>query len=72
MQPELEVDDDSEVAAAAAKTPEQVGVLIGGRAHDVAVRSDDGTAHDVVAGETVLARQPAHTAAQRQPADAGM
>jgi hypothetical protein len=42
------------------------------RAHDVAVRGDDGAGHDVVAGQTVLARQPAHTAAQRQPADAGM
>ena len=72
MQPELELDDDSEVAATAAQAPEQVGVLIGGRAHDVAVRGDDGAGHDVVAGETVLACQPAHAAAQRQPADAGV
>ena len=72
MQPELELDDDSEVAATAAQAPEQVGVLIGGRAHDVAVRGDDGAGHDVVAGETVLAGQPAHAAAQRQPADAGV
>src|SRR5215472_7969256 len=72
MQPELELDDDSEVATTAAQAPEQVGVLIGGRAHDVAVRSDDGAGNDVVAGETVLARQPAHAAAQRKPADAGV
>src|SRR6202043_458635 len=72
MQPELELGDDSEVAATAAQAPEQVGMRIGGRAHDVAVRGDDGAGHDVVAGETILAREPAHTAAQRQPADAGM
>ena len=48
------------------------GCSIGGRAHDVAVRGDDGEGHDVVAGEPVLAGQPAHAAAQRQPADAGV
>jgi hypothetical protein len=72
VQPELELDDDSEVAATAAQPPEQVGVFIGGRTHDVAVRGDDGVGPDVVAGEAVLARQPAHAAAQRQPADAGV
>src|SRR5262245_66219761 len=70
MQPEVELDNDSEIAAAAAQPPEQVGMLIGGRAHDVAVRGDDGAGHDVVTRETVLARQPAHAAAQCQPADA--
>src|SRR5260370_41139241 len=68
MQPELELDDDSEVAATAAQAPEQVGGLIGGRAHDVAARSDDGAGHDVVAGETLPARQPAPAAAPCQPA----
>src|SRR5260370_15230254 len=72
MQPELELDDDSEVAATAAQAPEQVGVLIGGRAHDVAVRGDDGAGHDVVAGETLPARPPANAAAQCQAADAGV
>ena len=72
MQSELELDDDSEVAATAAQTPEQVGVLIGGRAHGIAVRGDDGVGHAVGAGEPVLARQPAHAAAQCQPAGAGV
>src|SRR5262249_50965266 len=60
------------VAPTTAQTPEQVGVLVGGCAHDVAVRGDDRIGHDVVAGEAMLARQPAHAAAQCQPADAGV
>ena len=38
---ELELGDDAEVAAAAAQAPEQVGVLVGARAHDAPVRGDD-------------------------------
>jgi hypothetical protein len=59
VQPELEPGDDAEVAAAAAQAPVQVGMLH--RAGD-----------DVVAGHAALAGQPAHAAAQRQAADAGV
>src|SRR5438093_1436238 len=38
MQPELELGDDAEVAASAAKAPEEVGILVGARAHELAVR----------------------------------
>jgi hypothetical protein len=47
-------------------------VLIGGCAHQLTVRGDDGARHDVVAREAVPASQPAHPATERQPADPGV
>ena len=71
MQFELELRDDAEVAAAAAQAPEQVGVLGLGRVDEPAVCGDDVGADEVVAGEAVLAHQPADAAAEREAADAG-
>jgi hypothetical protein len=62
VKPELELDHDAEVAAAPPQSPEQVGVLFGRGTYDIAVGSDNCAGHHVVAGEAVLARQPAHTA----------
>ena len=71
MERELERRHDAEGAAAAAQRPQQVGVLVGGRAHDRAVPRHQLGGEQVVAGQAVLALQPARAAAQRQPGDAG-
>jgi hypothetical protein len=62
---------DAEVAAAAAKTPEQVRILVRTRVNDVAVRSDHLGSHQVVARQPVLCGQVADAAAKREPGDAG-
>lgn len=72
MQAELEVRDDSEVAASAAQSPEQVGVLVGCGPHERAVSGDDLERLDVVTGQTVLAGEPAVAAAEGEAADAGV
>ena len=49
----------------------QVGVLVCARADEPPVGGDDVGADEVVAGEAVLAHQPADAAAEREAADAG-
>ena len=71
-EPELELGDHAEVPAPAAQPPEQLGVLLGRGADDLAGRRDHLERHHVVAGQAVLAGQPAHPAAQGQAADPGM
>ena len=66
MQEELERRDDAEVAAAAAQRPEQVRVLLGGRPDQLALRGHQLGRDQVVAGEAVLAPQPADAAAERE------
>src|SRR5690606_19485251 len=63
--------DDAEVAAAAAQRPQQVGVLVGVGADDAPVGGDQLGREQVVAGEAVLALQPAGAAAHREAGDAG-
>ena len=70
MQAELEVRHDAEIAAAAADGPEQVGVLVGGSAYSLAAGSDDVRRDEIVDGQSVLARQPAETAAEGQARNA--
>jgi hypothetical protein len=70
MQGELERAHDAEVAAAAAQRPEQVGVLGGRRPDEPAVRRDDRRCDEVVAGQAVLALEPAGATAQREAGDA--
>ena len=72
VRPEGEAGDDPEVAAAAPERPEEVRVLVGAGADDAAVGGDELEAADVVAGEPVLAHEPADAAAERQPGDAGL
>ena len=71
VQPEEERRDDAEVAAAAADRPEEVGVLVGARAHALAAREHDLRLEQVVDREPALAGQVAEAAAEREAADAG-
>ena len=71
MQLQFELRDDAEVASASAKAPEQVRVLGLGRVDEAAVCGDEVGCDEVVAGEAVLAHQPADAAAEREAADAG-
>src|SRR4051812_8183784 len=72
VQRELELGDHTEVAAAPADRPEQVGMLLGGGADTATVRQDHGGGDQVVATQPELFGQPAHAAAECQPADAGV
>ena len=66
----LERRDDAEVAAAAAKAPEQIGVLALARVDEAAVGRHHVGRKQVVARESVHAHQPADAAAKRQPGNA--
>ena len=59
VQRELDRGDDAEVAAAAAQRPEQVGVLVGGGADELAARGHELDGEHVVGREAVLALEPA-------------
>ena len=72
MQAVFERGYDAEVAAATAKGPEQVRVLVGGGAQHLALRGHHFEGQHIVAGEPVLPCKPAHAAAQRQACDAGL
>jgi hypothetical protein len=72
MQPEFEFGDDPEVAAAAAQSPVEIGVLHRACMDDLALRRDHLERHDVVAGKPVLSGQPAHAAAEGEATDSGM
>ena len=72
VEPELERGDDAEVGACAAEPPEQVRVLVLGGAHDPAVRRDELDREQVVDRQAVLALEPAHAAAEREPGDPGV
>src|SRR5581483_3280640 len=69
VEPELELGDDAEVAAPAPERPEEVGILGRRRTQDIAPGRDDLGDEEVVDGQAGLARQPAHPAAEREPAD---
>src|SRR3989440_6065791 len=70
MEPEGEVDDDAEVPAAAAESPEEVGVLLLARRDDIAVSRDHCGTEQVVERESVRRRQVPDAAAQRQAGNA--
>ena len=72
VQPELELGHDAEVAAAAAQAPEQLGLAGIVDADPLARGRDQLERLHVVARQPVLAGEPAHAAAERQPADAGV
>ncbi len=72
VQREPERADDAEVPAAASQRPEEVGVVVGRRPHDVARRGDHLGLDEVVDGEPVLAHEPPDAAAQAEAADAGV
>ena len=66
---ELELRDHAEVAAAAAERPEEIRVLAGAGAHDIALGGDDLGGFEVVDRHAVLAAEPAEAPAQRQARD---
>src|SRR4051812_21605845 len=57
--------DDRVAAATAAQRPEQVGLVIGVDGHSFASRGDDLDRTYAIAGEPVLAAEPAEAAADR-------
>ena len=60
----------TEVSAAAANGPEQIGFLILACPHHLSLGGDELDGLKVVQGEAMLAHQPAQPATQRQPGDA--
>src|SRR3954454_10339803 len=60
----------TEVSAATANGPEQIGFLILACPHHLALGGDELDGSKVVEGEAMLAHQPAQPATQRQPRDA--
>ena len=72
VQAVFERGDDAEVPAAAAHTPEQIGVDTLARGHELAVGRDEIDREQVVDGGAVLAHQPADAPAERQAGDAGV
>jgi hypothetical protein len=72
VQAVFERGDDPEVPAAAAHTPEQVGVDTLARGQELAVGRDEIDREQVVDGCPVLAHQPADAAAERQAGDSGV
>ena len=71
VKPDVEPGHDPEVAAAAARRPEQVGILVGGRAHPPAVGEQHVHREHVVRRQAPAAAQPPEPATQRQARDAG-
>src|SRR5581483_3926344 len=69
VQSVVEAGDDAEVAAAPADRPEEIRMAVAVDLEDAAVGGDDLGAEQVVDRQTVLAREVAGTAADRQPAD---
>ena len=69
VQAVLEAGRDAEVAAAAADRPEQVRVVLGVDAEQLAVRGHDLGGQQVVDREAVFADEVAHATAKRDPAD---
>src|SRR5262245_46240505 len=59
----------TEMAAAAADGPEQIGLFFFARAHYLALSGDKFDGPEVVEGEAIFAHQPAQSATQREPGD---
>jgi hypothetical protein len=72
MEPELERGDDAEVRPGAPDPPEQVGVLLLAGPNEPAIGRHHLDGEHVVDAEAVLPLEPAHAAAKRQSAHAGV
>jgi hypothetical protein len=72
VQAKLELGDDAEVAAAAAQAPEEVGVLLCARLHELTVGGDQVHRNELVDRQAVLALKPADAAAESQASDPGV
>jgi len=69
MEAVFEGRDDAEVSPTAAHPPEEIRILGGTDRQELAIRSDDIDAEEVITGEPVFACQPAQAPAQRQTRD---
>src|SRR5215207_6050529 len=67
----LERGDDAEVTAAASNSPVEVFVLLGVGRKQLPVRAHHVGRDEVVAGEAILAVEPAEAAPEGQPCDTG-
>ena len=63
--------DDPEIAAAPTQRPEQIWMMLGVRGDNGGISRDDLEGQNIVAGQPVLAREPADAATQGQPGNAG-
>src|SRR5215218_2194517 len=70
MEPILEGGCDAEIAAAAAQSPEEVGILVRIGPQQAALSCNQVNRQQVVAGEAVLAIEKAMAATERQAGDA--
>ena len=68
---EHEAGDDTEIAAAAAQSPEQVRILCRARGPETTVGCHDVGGNEIVDGQSTLPCEVARAAAQGQPAHAG-
>jgi hypothetical protein len=65
MKPILESGGDTEITAAAAQTPKEIGVLAGAGRDQLARRGHEIDRQKVVAGQSIAAHQPTEAATQR-------
>ena len=72
LEPELEGRRDPEVPAGATQTPEQLGLVGLGRAHQPAVGRDELDRGQVVDREAEVALEAADSPTERQPGDTGV
>jgi hypothetical protein len=72
MEAILERRHHAEVAAAAAKSPEEVGVLVGAGTQELPVSGDHVGREQVVDGEPVPAHEPAQAPAEGETSDPGV
>ena len=70
VEAELERGDDAEVAAATTQRPEQLGVVLRVRAHQLSLGGHELDRGDAVGLQAVAACEPAHAAAERVARDA--
>ena len=66
----FEAGGDPEVSAAAAKGPEEIGLLLLAGPQDLAVGGDELDGPQIIERQAVLAHQPAQPAAEGEPGDA--
>src|SRR5262245_61526171 len=71
MRTELEARHHSEVATAAAQSPEQLGIVLVARSYDAPVRGHHVGGDQVVAPKALRMPQPTVTTSGGEPADAG-
>ena len=70
MQPVLEGGDNAEVAASAAQSPEEIGILVLAGAYHPPVRGNNGSGHQIIDRQPMLTCQIAEPAAECQSGDA--